>query len=458
MRMSDRRELTHSLGFKPAVAVAAALVLGAALSNVDVGPSSVLAPFTFKGTASDARQLLTVVTGTMITVTSLVFGLTVVLLQVAATTYSPRLLRSFLRDRGTQIVLSTFVATVAYSMAGLETVGSLRHGVPFVPRLAVTGALVLALLSIGMLVYYIGHMTNSIRIDTIMRMAETSTRDVLHREHPLLRAGEDPDLEVALPVPPEAVVVTSVTDGYVAAIDVDALLALATRSRVRIQLLQLLGYHVIAGARLAVVWADAGATVTHGTVAAVRESVRIEPERKVELDLGSGIRQLVDIGCRAMGTTQNDSYTAVVAVHHLTDVMADAAHRRFATTVRRDTDGEIRVVAPVVGYQTHLKVVCSHIRHGGLERHPRVMLELVRMLGTLAFSTEDPGRRAAIARELDLVEAFARRNLAEAADLAEIGQAVDLARAELVVPERQRAVLAQAAAEVTIDSAVADEA
>ncbi len=457
MRTNNRRELTHSLGFKPAVAVVAALVLGVVLSNVDVGPDSVLAPFTFKGTASDARQLLTVVTGTMITVTSLVFGLTVVLLQVAATTYSPRLLRSFLRDRGTQVVLSTFVATVAYSMAGLETVGSLRHGVPFVPRLAVTGALALALLSIGMLVYYIGHMTNSIRIDTIMRMAEGSTREVLHREHPVVGDGRDPDLEVSLPVPADAVVVTSAEDGYVAAIDVEALLRLATRDRLHVQLLQLLGYHVIAGARLAVVWPDTGAVVASDVAAGVREAVRIEPERKVELDLGSGIRQLVDIGCRAMGTTQNDSYTAVVALHHLTGVLADAARRQFATTTLADAAGEVRVVVPVVSYPTHLKVVCSHIRHGGLERHPRVLLELTRMLGTLAQATEDPGRRAALLHELDLVEEFARRSVVEPADLAEVRQAAEIARAELEATGGQEAVLAQRDAEATKRSAVADE-
>jgi uncharacterized membrane protein len=59
----------------------------------------------------------------MITVTGLVFALTIVALQIAAGQYSPRLLRNFMRDRGTQVVLSVFVGTFAYSTAGLQTVG-----------------------------------------------------------------------------------------------------------------------------------------------------------------------------------------------------------------------------------------------------------------------------------------------------------------------------------------------
>ena len=57
------------------------------------------------------------------TVIALVLGLTVVALQLSSTQFSPRLLRNFLRDRPTQVVLSVFMATFVYSAAGLFTVG-----------------------------------------------------------------------------------------------------------------------------------------------------------------------------------------------------------------------------------------------------------------------------------------------------------------------------------------------
>jgi uncharacterized membrane protein len=109
-----------------------------------------------QGTAEDARGILVVVSATMITVTGLVFALTIVALQIAAGQYSPRLLRNFMRDRGTQVVLSVFVDAFAYSTAGLHTVGIQRAaGEAFVPRLAVSGSLVLGLASVGVLLYFI---------------------------------------------------------------------------------------------------------------------------------------------------------------------------------------------------------------------------------------------------------------------------------------------------------------
>ena len=118
-RLSDAAQ---ALWFKPSLAVVGALATGAVLSPLHVQSGSALWPIAFHGDASDARQLLVVVTGTMITVTSLVFALTVVTLQIASTQFSPRLLRTFLRDGGTQVVLGGFVGTVSYSLAGLFTV------------------------------------------------------------------------------------------------------------------------------------------------------------------------------------------------------------------------------------------------------------------------------------------------------------------------------------------------
>jgi uncharacterized membrane protein len=112
-----------SLWFMPAVAVSIALVVGTVLTEIEIESDSFLGDFVFQGGASEAHQLLTVIASTMITVTGLVFVLTVIALQIAASQFSPRLLRTFLRDRGTQVVLSTFVATFAYSLAGLPRWG-----------------------------------------------------------------------------------------------------------------------------------------------------------------------------------------------------------------------------------------------------------------------------------------------------------------------------------------------
>jgi uncharacterized membrane protein len=132
--------LAGALWVLPTVSVVVFLLAGAALSRVEVDQDSPWATLAFQGTADDARSLPIVVSSTMITVTGLVFALTIVALQIASGQYSPRLLRNFRRDRGTQLVLSIFVGAFAYSTAGLYSVGVQGSGQEaFVPRLAVSG-------------------------------------------------------------------------------------------------------------------------------------------------------------------------------------------------------------------------------------------------------------------------------------------------------------------------------
>jgi uncharacterized membrane protein len=131
------------------------------------------------------------------------------------------------------------------------------------------------------------------------------------------------------------------------------------------------------------------------------------------------LRQLADISSRAMGTSQNDAYTAVQAVHHVATVLSEAARRSFGVRRLSDRQGTVRVIIPVMGFPTHLRVACSHVRQGGLERHPRVRLELLRLLGSVAASCVGHRGTAAVEEELARVLADARRALAPGADLEE---------------------------------------
>ena len=152
--------LAGALWVLPTLSVVVFLAAGALRHACRSANDSPLRALAFQGTADDAGALLIVVSTTMITVTGLVFALTIVALQIASGQYSPRLLRNFMRDRGTQLVLSIFVGAFAYSTAGLYTVGvqgSAKEA--FVPRLAVSGSLALALASVGVLIYFIHHLS-----------------------------------------------------------------------------------------------------------------------------------------------------------------------------------------------------------------------------------------------------------------------------------------------------------
>ena len=172
-----REYVNGSLRVWPGISAVAALLVGLAVSSIDVPASS---PWAFSGTADDARALLTIITGTVVTVIALVLGLTVVALQLSSTQFSPRLLRKFLRDRANQIVLSVFVATFVYSSAGLYTVGLAAGGrVEQFPRLAVSGAIGLLFATMAMVVYFADHLAHSIQVDAIGARVEKDTLAVV---------------------------------------------------------------------------------------------------------------------------------------------------------------------------------------------------------------------------------------------------------------------------------------
>jgi uncharacterized membrane protein len=238
-----REYAAGSLWVVPAVSAAAALVAGLLLSQVRIASSSPFAPLVFEGTADDARTLLIAIASTVVTVIALVLGLTVVALQLSSTQFSPRLLRNFLRDGATQGVLGVYLATFAYSAAGLYTVGvAAGRRVEDFPRLAVTGAMVLLFATLGMVVYFADHLAHSLQIDRIAELVQSSTLAVV-RSSP----GTS---ERARPTPPTwAVPIPALRSGYVETAHPHRLLPLAAEHQVTLVIVPWVGQHVIEGTR-----------------------------------------------------------------------------------------------------------------------------------------------------------------------------------------------------------------
>jgi uncharacterized membrane protein len=404
--------LRGSLWALPTLSVFGALAAGSLLSLVNLGPRS---PLAFQGTPDDARSLLIGIAGTMVTVIALLLGLTVVALQLSSTQFSPRLLRNFLRDRPNQVVLSAFVATFAYSTAGLYTVGvSGGNRTTEFPRLAVTGAIVLLFASLGMLVYFADHLAHSIQIESIMAVVERNGLTVIHGG--LLEGGGPPS-----PVPDGALSIPALRSGYVQAVRVDRLLAAARRDGLRVRLRTRVGEHVVAGTTLLWVWplqtgVPAAATAVRHTL---DDAVRVGRERTFEQDAAFGIRQLVDIACKAMSPAVNDPYTAVQAIDRLTVLFYALATRPLGYHVAKDPTGA-EVTVPGRTFGDYLATMCGLIRRYGAGE-PTVITALLRLLGTCAtVDGPDPHRLAAIDEQARIAVDDAEREIRQPADLAAV--------------------------------------
>ena len=176
--------------------------------------------------------MLSTLAGSMMSVVSITFSMTLVALALASTQYTPRILRNFMSSRVTQVTLGIFAGIFAYCLVVLRTI---RGGdVEFVPSLAVFVAFVLALGGLGVLVFFIHHIASSIQASSIIASIAEDTIVSIGRLFPE-RLGhgpdedEDPDQIVQSPEQKPWFAVSAAMSGYIQSVDNDALLRLAQR-------------------------------------------------------------------------------------------------------------------------------------------------------------------------------------------------------------------------------------
>ena len=335
--------------------LATALALGLVALDQSLGTSSRW-PLLFAGGPEGARSLLAAITTSMITFTGLVFSITIVVLQLTSSQFSPRVLRTFLRDRFNQVTLGTFVATFVYALVVLRGVRGTSQVDPVVPQLAVTVAFVFVLASVGVFLGYIHHIAQSIRAATIISHIGAETRHLLERRHP-----PDGD-EVATHAPRHGAVwrVPAVQLGVVQRINDHALGRLAARHDVRVQLLRAVGEFVPAGAPLMDVYGPGRPEVSQ-----LRRAVLLGRERSMDEDVGFGMRQLVDIAERALSPGVNDPTTAVQVLDQLHDLLRRLATRHLVPRRRTGADGTVLVEVPQPGFADYLDLAVGEIAYWG---------------------------------------------------------------------------------------------
>lgn len=382
--------LRESLWFIPALAVATAII-GAeamvALSRiVEIG----WLPLVFQGGPGAARALLQVISGSVITVAGVTFSVTIIALQLTSTQFSPRVLRNFLRDRANQSVLAAFLATFSYSLMVLTSVRSAADDQPaFVPLPALVGAVVLMLLSLGMLVYFIDHIAHEIQVSEITDRVGRETRDTIRRLWRAPSTRDDPEDQEA--IPDDEAPLPARQSGYLLYAAHDRLVSLARDADATLRLCVRPGE-----------WVSEGRPLVAVSPAAAAERLRSDPRDEVELgaqptlqqDIGFGVRQLADIALKALSPSLNDPTTAVTCVHHLTALLLEAGRMQEPRTRHADDHGHVRLITPFPDFGELVALAFDQLRHYGGDRM-YVALALAEAFRTL---TDDlpPHRHAAV--------------------------------------------------------------
>jgi uncharacterized membrane protein len=414
-RSSDRswlrEELRTNLWVVPAVLVLLAVVLFVVTYRIDQAAydgTITLPSWVNTGGADEARQILIALAAAVITVVGVVFSVTIVALTLASSQFGPRMLRNFIRDRGTQVTLGCFVATFVFNILALGAVGQGEHGA-FVPHLSVTVALVLVLIDSIVLIYFIHHVATSIQLPSVIGGIAKDLRGAVTAQLPqgddAVVEGIDPAVDAALAVLAGATgIVTAGDSGYLQFVSYGRLVQAAAAHDAQVEMLVRAGDFVSAGVPVARVHPPTAVD----PVATVLHQVHITgPQRTLTQDLAFAVDQLVEIAIRALSPAVNDTFTALTCIDWLGDGLALLTTRWVSgRRVYRDSEGAPRVVDPEFSYESIVNRAYDKIRNAG-RGMPAVLIRQLDSLSRVLDVAATSDQRAALHAQASLVVAAA---------------------------------------------------
>jgi uncharacterized membrane protein len=352
-----------------------------------------------------AQVILAGIAGSIMTVVSIVFAILLMTLTLASMQFSPRIIVSFSRDRVTQWTLGIFLGTFAYCMAALPAARSFPQ--PFAPVATVLGAMVLALVCVGWLLFFIHHISQAISVNHIVDRIADETEVMLDEMMPLPHWPNRPTNAEPLRPEPSEIAVPSHDSGYIRFIDTRRLVALAKHHHVSIRVLRRVGHFVPAGVPMMMV--SKGKRLPPEATANLQAAFDLGPTRTLQQDVEFGVLQIVDVALKAISPAVNDPTTAITCVDQLSRILIRFASRQPPDELLYDPPGIVRVSVRWIHFERLLEAAFEQIRMYS-KTDVAVSLRLLRALGDIAASTPDRQfRRVLVDRGTRIVSGCAER-------------------------------------------------
>lgn len=408
--------LRSSYWFLPSLMAVGALLLSVVTLTLDQSLGSTRLPLLSAlggmNRPDGARALLSTVAGSLITVAGVVFSMTLVGLSLASQQFGPRLVGNFMRDRGNQLVLGAFVATFLYCLMVLRTVRSAdvaAGAAAFVPHLSVAVALALTLVSLGVLIYFIHHTAESIQVSYVLaRVGRALTQQILAFPEAAAEAARDeasasdgaapegPPPELPEGFAAEAVTLRAQRAGYVQAIDLAGLVALAQEHDAVVRLHHPPGSFLMLDGPLADVFPEKASEALAGRI---EGSYVLGAVRTPQQDPYFLFDQLLEVAVRALSPGINDPFTAISCIDRMAESVNLLARRRLPSTFLSDAEGALRLIVPRPEIGELVEHLFGELRaHGAAD--PMVARHLALTLRRMQASTSEPELERVADREV----------------------------------------------------------
>lgn len=401
-----REHLREAFWFAPLLTCFGAVLLAAATSWLDeevvheaiaeTGSAADLMAFT-----SGAKAVVSTVSSAMLTFIGVVFSISLVALQMAASQMSPRVLRLYVRSRITKatfsVCLATFLFTLLVQLGYDDTTDPTL--VTSVPVASTVVAVLLVLLSLTLFVLYVQSTQRLLRVPHVIDRVTRESVGVLTTYRWMA-----PEAGPRIELPEDSVTLLHQgASGVLRDVNLARLVRVARRHDAVLHLVPRIGDFIAPGTPTVVV---VGGTAPRPR--RITSALNIGVDRTMHQDLSFGFRQLVDIAIRALSPAVNDPTTAVQVIDRIHQLLAMLAGYSFGELRYRDRDGKVRLVQPIPDWQCVIDLAFTEIRVCGAG-HPQVTRRLVAALDDLLRITPDDRRPPLLAQRALLERAVAEQ-------------------------------------------------
>lgn len=406
--LDDFRE---SFWFAPAMLGILAVGLAFGVLRIDrhLGENA-LASDWFVHDASAAQRFLSSVSSIVITLTGVVFSITLVAISMASSQFGSRLLRCFMVDSFADRLIGLLLGTGLYCFIVLNHVVSGTNEITaFVPQFSTAIAALLGIVSVVVLIWFVHDTSLSLQAPRLIAAVAADLDDAVERLFPTPDTGEAEDSEASPKIRELPALVGSVRshdDGYIEGIDLESLIAIAEEHDLILKLKRRPGHFV--ASTTTVVDIHSSKRPDDETLETLQTSIRsmilVGVRRTPRQDITCSIIELVEVAARALSPGVNNPFAAMNCIDRLAASLCRLASRRFPEAGLVDDAGKVRVITNPVTFAELVHDSFALIRQCGAGS-VAVAIRLIEAFHSISLEVSKPANIRAIQQQSAAVKA-----------------------------------------------------
>lgn len=330
-------KILNSIAFYPAFIGLMFLVLSYVAILFDFSEAgkhikSQLPPYTSLKDATTARSIISAIVSGVISLTVFSFSMVMIVLNQAASQLSNRVLNRLIGNRFQQVVLGIYIGTIVFALFLLTSIRDIDSGI-YIPALSTYFLILLTIFDIFLFIYFLHYITQSVKYEVIIGRIYKDTKDVMERACDLTQQPTKPIVLNGNHY------VLANSSGIYEGFDTESLLHLAHKSDCLFYTLHTPGTFVLEGLPILQV----SKLIDPELLKDAARAVRVNTSESVEENFFYGMRQLSEIGMKALSPGINDPGTAIIALRALFQLLAYRINH-FPDNVVRNADQQVRIL------------------------------------------------------------------------------------------------------------------